>query len=153
MVTVEIIKNKLGETLTTKDGVELKDYKFEVGDVFIPVFNSLISKSNTIQETKNGKNISKTITNYKIKTIVKDYNDEEPIFVSLTPTQATTLNKKIADGVLINQELFNAYSYDDKDGNSWVGIGLKGKHIPNKTFKDFEEVLTDSKNEVKPENE
>jgi len=152
MVKVEIIKNKAGEILKTKDGVELKDYKLEAGDVFIPVHNSLLERSNPIEEKdKNGKIIKKTITNYKLKVLVKDYNDEKPVFISLTPAQARTMNKKIAEGILINQNLFNAYTYEDKEGNEWVGVGIKGKMTPNKTFDDFKEELDDSKVEPKEE--
>lgn len=138
MVLKSIVKNEKGETLKTKEGVELVDYKLEDGDVFIPIHNSLLTNSNT--RKVDGK--EKTIVNHKLKVKVKGHpkeGEEEEIFVSLTPAQAKSLNKKISEDVLLNQNLFQAYTYKDSEGNEWVGVGFKKKNIPAKSFTDFEE--------------
>ena len=97
MVLKEIIKNKAGEVLKTKEGVELVDYKLEKGDIFIPEHNSILSKSRVVEVDEKGKLVKKTIVNYKLKVKVLGYpkvNEEEDIYISLTPTQAKSLNKK-----------------------------------------------------------
>ena len=133
MVLKTEIKTKEGVVLMTKKKENMYDYTFEVGDIFIPQYNSMMTKSHlAVVEGKN-----KTIVNHKLKCIVKDYNNNESIYVSLTPSQAKTLIKKIDDKVLLNQHLFIAYSYEDADKNQWVGIGVKGNSVKAKTFEDF----------------
>jgi len=136
MVVKTEMKTKAGEVLKTKEGQIMYDYRFEAGDEFIPQHNSLMKKSH--QAVVDG--VKKTITNHKLKVIVKDYNNNEVVYVSLTPSQANTFNKKIEDEVILNQNLFCAYTYEDKDGNEWVGVGFKPKNTTPKTFDDFPEV-------------
>jgi len=138
MVSGKELKNKEGEVLKTKEGVTLIDYRLEAGDEFIPQFNSIISRSSKREFEENGKKVTKTITNHSLNIIVKGFNNNESFFVTLTPTQAKSIQKKIDDKVLINQELFNAYEYEDNDGNLWVGVGIKKEFIKPKTFEDFE---------------
>ena len=133
MVKVTELKTKDNKPLVTKEGVQMKDYSFEPKDEFIPQHNSLLSKTN--KAIINGK--EKTITTNKLKVIVKDFNNEEPIFVTLTPAQARSLTKKISEGVELNQHVFIAYTYTDNDNNEWVGVGFKNTK-PAKSFKDFE---------------
>lgn len=140
MVKKKKLENKAGETLTTKEKGEIMyDYKFEVGDVFIPCNNSLIKKVNKDVLVKG---VKKTITSYKLKCKVLGFQDEEEIFVSLTPSQADTLLKKInEDKININQHLFSAYEYTAGDETKQVGIGFKTKKTPMKSFDEFKDVL------------
>lgn len=146
---IETIKNEKGEVLKTKDGVELKNYKFEAGDEFIPKFNKIITK--TYNANING-NI-KPINNYSLLCKVRDskgniiFNgNDEFIFVSLTPAQFNSLNKKLIAGIEINQKLFSAYNYEitskDKNGNEvksvYIGVGFKSEFKPAKDFDDFD---------------
>jgi len=134
------IKNKKGEILTTKEGVELTELRFEVGDEFIPLFNSVFEKTRTV----NINGIEKNITNYSIKCRVKDKtgktievdkNDE--VFVTLTPAQAKSLTKKAESGVDLNQNLFIVYEYESKNYGKQIGVGLKS----NKKAKSFEDLV------------
>ena len=147
MVNSTIIKNKDGEVLTTKDGVELMNHILEVGDIFIPLSNSIMTTKRVAEVEEKGKKIKKTIENYKLKIKVLEHKDEF-IFVSLTPSQAKSLTKKINDGVLLNQHLFCAYTYKDSDDNEWVGVGFKNKSIKAKNFEDFKEILDNSEEVV-----
>ncbi len=144
MVVKTEMKTKEGVVLKTKKDEIMYEHRFETGDVFIPQYNSLMKKSH--QAVVDG--IKKTIVNNKIKVIVKGYNNEEPIYVDLTPSQANTFNKKIADDVILNQHLFCAYTYQDNDGNDWVGVGFKNQQTKPKSFEDFSE---DEKVETKVE--
>ena len=139
MVKFEDIKNKEGEVLKTKEGETLKRVTFEVGDVFIPSSNRLIVKEHPFVDQKTGekKTARNSILRCKVQGYPKD-GEEEELYVNLTPSQANTIQKKIESEVLINQELFNAYEYLDKDGNPRVGVGFKAKSIPAKSFSDFE---------------
>ena len=142
------IQEKEGKVLTTKDGQELIKYTFEEGDVFIPENNSIISKSHKAVVN----DIPKTIVVNKLVCKVKGYNldennEEQEIFVNLTPSQANSLQKKISDGMFINQHLFNCYLYPDKDGNEWIGVGIKSEKKPAKSFEDFEKVEEESEEE------
>lgn len=142
MVSVKEIKNKEGEVLKTEKGDTLFEYRFEAGDMFIPEFNSVLEKSH--DAVVDGEETS--IVDYKIKCkvktkegVYKSPNGESLIFVTLTPTQASSLKKKIAEGVKLNQNLFVAYEYEsDKYKNKkFVGVGLKGETEPAKDFEDF----------------
>lgn len=137
VVKTEKIDKKTKKPAVTKDGEQIIEYRFEVGDLFIPQYNSLIKKTNIAKVD----GVQKTIVNYTLNCIVKDFNNNEPIFVSLTPSQARSLNKKIANDVILNQHLFIAYSYTDVDGNDWVGVGIKNEQAKPKTFTDFETEL------------
>lgn len=128
----------MGEVLTTKkDNEVLYDYKFEEGDLFIPCNNSVISKTHEALV----KGEKKKITSYKLKCKVLGYQNEEEIFVSLTPTQAESLTKKIKEDIVLNQNLFNVYSYIAKDENKYLGIGIKAKKMPMKSFDDFSDLI------------
>ena len=118
---------KDGKAMTTKEGVELEELRFMIGDEFIPVFNKVLEKVRTIKDTK-GK--EKQITNYSLKCKVKDKNGQdfrngEEVFVSLTPAQATSLGKKVAEGVELNQHVFVAYAYKSEKYGDQIGLGLK----------------------------
>lgn len=146
---ITLIKNKKGEVLKTKTGVELKNFSFEAGDEFIPKYN----KINTTTRVAKVDNQIKTINNYTLACKVKNKNgdiivnnDDDTIFVSLTPAQFNSLNKKLIAGIEINQKLFQAYNYEkvikDETGKEfksiYVGVGLKSEFKPAKEFEDFE---------------
>jgi len=143
MVQKNELKTKTGEVLKTKAGEIMYDFRLDTGDEFIPQHNSLLKSSH--QAMVDG--VKKTIVNYKLKVIVKGYNNQDPIFVSLTPSQANTFNKKISDNVILNQNLFCAYTYQDKEGNDWVGVGFKPKNTTPKTFEELENPLEETKKE------
>ena len=141
------IKNKEGEVLKTKENVVLQNFTFEAGDEFIPKFNKIIVKTN--QANVNGK--LRTINSYKLLCFVKDKDgnkiknnvDEEEIFVSLTPAQYNTMNKKLIEKVEINQKLFNAYNYEledkeTKEKSTYIGVGFKSDFKKAKSFEDFD---------------
>lgn len=153
MVLKKVETNKDGEVLKTKEGVELVTYKFEDGDVFVPEFNKVYSKSHKAKV--DGK--TKTITTHKLACKVKGFNvdkktgKEEVIFVTLTPAQNNTIQKKLSNKELINQALFNAYIYKDDEENEYIGVGYKVERIPAKSFDELEESKSDEKEETKEE--
>lgn len=129
---------KDGQVLTTKDGVELKEYTFEVGDTFVPQQNKIFERTNQA----NVRGEQKLITKYKLPVIAKDLNgnkieDGNEIWVTLTPTQAKSIQKKIDNDVLINQNMFTVYEYENNFGTQ-IGVGIKSKQIPPKTFEELE---------------
>jgi len=129
------VTNKEGEVLTTKEGKELIEYRFTPSDEFIPEFNKVLEKTKKV--VIKGK--EKTITNYTLKCRCKDQlgadvNGGEPIFVTLTPAQATSIGKKVSEGIELNQHVFVAYNYDSKDYGKQIGIGFKQKNKPPITF-------------------
>ena len=135
------VKNSEGEILTTKEGVELEELRFEVGDEFVPLFNTVLER--THDATVNGQ--KRKITNYSIKCRARDKNKEiikhkgeDEIFVALTPAQATSLKKKVEEAIELNQNLFVAYKYKSKDYGKQIGLGLKKAHKPAKTFEHFD---------------
>lgn len=136
------LKNNQGEVLTTKEGQELEELRLEVGDEIIPLYNSVLEKTNEVEQE--GK--TKKITNYSIKCTARDKNKqavehrgEKEIFVALTPAQAKSLKKKVEEGVELNQNIFVAYEYESEDYGKQIGIGLKKANKPAKSFEDFEE--------------
>lgn len=137
------LKNKEGVVMKTKEGKTLYEHRFDVGDEFIPVFNKPLENTNEVEY----KGKQQKFTTYKIKCVVrngetgetyKDPNGEEEIFVTLTKSQADTLQKKLAKGEQINQHLFVVYEYESEDYGTQVGIGYKASNKPHKTFEDFE---------------
>lgn len=139
------LKNKQGEILTTKDGKELEELRLEVGDEFIPLYNSVLEKTNEVEVEEKGKVQKKKITNFSIKVTARDknkqvvtHNGETEIFVTLTPAQAKSLKKKVEEGVELNQNIFVAYEYKSDDYGMQIGVGLKKANKPAKTFEDFE---------------
>jgi len=135
------VKNSEGEILTTKEGVELEELRFEVGDEFVPLFNTVLERTHDAKV--NGQ--KRKITNYSIKCRARDKNKEiikhkgeDEIFVALTPAQATSLKKKVEEDIELNQNLFVAYKYKSKDYGTQIGLGLKKAHKPAKTFDDFD---------------
>lgn len=151
---VRKVKNKAGEILTTKDGKELEELRFEVGDQFVPLFNSVLER--THDAVVKGKN--KKITNYSIKCRARDkdkkvitHNGEEEIFVVLTPTQAKILKQKAEDGMELNQNLFVAYQYESKEHGEQIGLGLKKATKPAKTFDELDKELAESIKEPEQE--
>ena len=141
------ITDEKGEVLKTKEGVELTNCTFEAGDEFIPKFNKIVTKTRKVKG-KDNKII--TINNYKLLCKVRNSNKElilndgsSDIFVSLTPAQFNTLNKKLLDNVEINQRLFSAYNYeivDEETGDksTYIGVGFKSDFKESKSFDDFE---------------
>jgi hypothetical protein len=138
---VRKVKNKKGEILTTKQGVELEELRFEAGDEFVPQFTKVLEKTNEVEIEEKGQLVKKKITNYSLKCRARDRNkqqiknkDSEDIFVTLTPSQAKSLKKKIEEGLELNQHLFVAYKYESKDYGEQIGLGLKKANKPAKTF-------------------
>jgi len=144
---VRKVKNKDGIVLTTREGIELEELRFESGDEFIPIFNKVLEKTNEgVEVVKNGKKSKQNITNYSIKCRARDRNKQkvihkgnDEIFVTLTPTQAESLKKKSEDGIELNQNIFVAYKYKSKDYGEQIGLGPKKANKPAKTFDDFDE--------------
>ena len=147
---VRKVKNKKGEILTTKEGVELEEHRFEAGDEFVPLFTKVLEKTNEIEMEEKGKIIKKKITNYSLKCRARDRNkqqikhkDSEDIFVTLTPSQAKSLKKKIEEGLELNQHLFVAYKYESKDYGEQIGLGLKRANKPAKTFEQLDKEMAE----------
>ena len=148
------LKNSAGEILTTKDGKDLEELRFQVGDQFVPIFNSVLER----QHDAVVKGKTKKITNYSIKCRARDngkkaiiHNGEAEIFVALTPTQAKSLKQKVEDGMELNQNLFVAYSYDSKEHGPQIGLGLKKATKPAKTFDELDKEMTESIKEPQQE--
>jgi hypothetical protein len=119
----EIIKNKEGEVLTTKEGVKLTDNTFVVGDVFVPKTGDLIKDKNS------------KFDKYKLVCNVKDSEGvkSEEVFITLTPAQVKTINKAIEEEVELNQIVWKTYSYtsDEKYGSKpCIGISYKDRKSP-----------------------
>ena len=149
MKSVKLINEKTKEIYTSKEGIELVENTFEVGDIFIPKNNSIISKKKEIT-TKKGE--LKTITEYTLVATIRDnkdkiikINDSEEIFVKLTPTQAKSLQKKLNEDVLINQKVFEVRTYESKEYGEQIGVFLKGKKVEPITWEDVDK--EESKNE------
>jgi len=150
------LKNSAGEILTTKDGKELEELRFEVGDQFVPLFSSVLER--THDAVVKGKD--KKITNYSIKCRVRDkdkkpitHNGEKEIFVALTPTQAKSLKQRVEDGLELNQNLFVAYKYESKEHGPQIGLGLKKATKPGKTFDELDEEMAESVKEPQEQQE
>jgi len=136
MVTSELLKNKEGKLLKTKEGKDLVDYRLESGDEFIPQINKVLEYTREVDV----KGKLQQITNYKLNAIVKGFEEETPIFLTLTPTQAKTLQKKQDEGVILVKNVFTAYTYTSEKYGEQIGVGLKPKfHEPLKTFDEVEE--------------
>lgn len=138
---IKTIENKNGDVMRNKQGQELKELRLEEGDEFVPIFNRVLEKSKEV-EIKGKK---KNITNYVLKCRARDkngelvrHNDSEEIFITLTPTQAKSLNKLADDGLELNQNLFRAYKYESKEYGKQIGVGLKKDFKQPKTFEDFD---------------
>lgn len=120
----EEIKNKDGETLQTKEGQPLLKKTLEVGDEFIPIKNNVIVKENKTED--------KIIKNYKIiakvKTDGKEYKNvegENEHFIDLTPSQYKTIQKRLDEGIEINQHVWVVYNYESKEYGQQIGVGMK----------------------------
>ena len=129
MEVKKIIKD--GKVLMTKDGQELLEYRFSVGDEFIPEYNKVLVKTRNVQV----KGKEKQITNYSLKCKVKDQNGQavnggEAVFVTLTPAQAKSLDKKVTEGVELNQHVLCAYKYKSENYGDQIGLGFKQKNKP-----------------------
>lgn len=149
------LKNGAGEILTTKDGSkELEELRLEVGDQFVPLFNSVLERTHDAVV----KGQKKKITTYSIKCRARDkdkkaitHNGEEEIFVVLTPTQAKSLKQKAEDGMELNQNLFVAYQYESKEHGEQIGLGLKKATKPAKTFDELDKEMAESIKEPEQE--
>lgn len=140
------MKNKKNEVLTTEDGKPLVELRLEAGDEFIPLYNSVLEKTNDVEYTDDkGKLVKKKITNFSLKVRARDsnkqaivHNGESEVFVRLTPAQAESLKKKISEGVELNQHVFVAYTYESKDYGEQIGVGLKKANKPALSFEEFD---------------
>ena len=157
---VRKVKNKQGEILTTREGVELEKLYFEPGDEFVPLFNRVLEKSREVEVEEKGKMQKRTITNYSLKCKVRDRNKEnikhngtDEIFVELTPAQAESLKKKTEEGIELNQNLFVAYNYKSKNFGEQIGLGLKKANKPAKTFEELDRELANTTNEKQTSSE
>ena len=129
----EKILNKDGVAYTTQEGLELIKHVLELGDEFLPVVNKVFSKDNEFKD--GGK--TKIVTNYSVLASVKNYNNEEPVYISLTPSQASTITKKIDEGQDITQKIFNSFGYTNKYGDQ-IGVGYKPELRINKKISEYE---------------
>lgn len=141
----KIVKNNEGETLKTKEGKELVEFRLEEGDQIVPTYNSVLE--NTHESMIKGSKT--TITKYTIKCKARDKDNEliekgEEIFLTLTPTQAETLKNKADNGIELNQTLFKAYKYVSQKYGDQIGIG---QNKPQKKPKTFEELDKENKEE------
>jgi hypothetical protein len=123
MKTEQIINKETKEVLKTNDGIELTRNTFEIGDIFIPVKNRIISNVREV----NVKGKPAKITDNKLIANVKDVNGiHEEVFITLTPTQVRSIQKRIDEGLEINQHEWVVYEYESKTyGPGQVGVGLK----------------------------
>jgi hypothetical protein len=146
---IEQIKDKkTGKVMKTKDGVVLQEFKFEIKDTFIPIFNKpmefetegLNPQTNKVEKFKNYK--LKCYVKHLGETVVKDNKASEEIFVTLTKGQYDSFMKKFVEDKAFepNQHLWVAFGYISKLGKDCVGIGLKGSGKKAKTFDEFVEV-------------
>lgn len=139
---VRKIKNKkTNEVMTTQDGKELTELRFEEGDTFIPSFNSVLEKTREIEHEGR----QKKIVNYTLKCVAKDkngqkikHNGTEDLFVTLTPSQAKSLKKKTEEGIELNQNIFVAYTYESENYGEQIGLGLKKSNKAPINFEDEE---------------
>lgn len=120
----ENIKNKDGQVMTTKEGKELVKNTLEIGDEFIPKTNGILSTKREVEV----KGKVTTITDNKIVATVKDKDGNlfEEVFISLTPSQARTIQKKLDSDIEINQSEWVVYEYESKEyGAGQIGVGIK----------------------------
>lgn len=145
MEVKQIFNKETQEPMTTQEGKPLVELRFQPGDEFIPLFDSI--KEDT--KPANVKGTVKNITNYKLKCKVRDsdgntvvQDGENELFVTLTPGQAKSMNKKVEEDpdFLFSQHLWVAYSYESEDFGPQIGVGLKKKKLPPKDFADFDSV-------------
>ena len=127
--------SKEGKVLKDKEGNELIEYRFSIGDEFIPQFNKVLVKTRNVSI----KGKAKQITNYTLKCVVRDKNGQnvnngEAVFVTLTPAQAKSMQKKEAEGIELNQHVFVAYKYTSENYGDQVGLGFKQKNKPPVKF-------------------
>lgn len=144
MKSVDIINTKTKEVYTSKEGLKLKNNFLEVGDIFIPKHNSIMEKIKKDVLLKTGK--TQNITEYLIVAYVKNVdgaeqvvNDSKEIFLSLTPTQAKSLQKKLNEDILINQKVFEVRNYESAVYGTQIGVFLKGKAVDSITWDDVDE--------------
>lgn len=146
----EIVKDKEGKILQTKDGIQLENYFFEDGDLFIPEYNSYMEKPREVMV----KDKPTIITERKIKCSVNaverdeegnitgakpfvDSAGNDKVFVILHPTQAKAFDKQKAKGIEPNQIVWKAYTYTNDYGDQ-VGIGPKIDFKPAISFEEVE---------------
>jgi len=151
----EIVKDKEGKTLQTKDGKTMYNHFFEDGDIFVPQFNSYLEspheaevkgKMKTIVERKMVCEVNGVIKDEEGEIIgAKPYLGEEgelpegenKVYVTLTPTQAKAIDKQKKLGIEPNQVVWKAYSYVNDYGDQ-VGIGPKVEFKPAISIEDGE---------------
>lgn len=126
---------KDGKVMKTSEGKELLEYRFSIGDEFVPQFNKVLVRTKTVQH----KGKEKQITNYSLKCKVRDKNGQdinngEAVFVTLTPAQAKSLQKKETEGIELNQHVFTAYKYTSENYGDQIGVGFKQKNKPPVEF-------------------
>jgi hypothetical protein len=155
----QVINKETKKPYVTKEGSELKNYFFEVGDEFIPQINKIIENSKIV----NIDGEEEEIINYSVPVKVRDVNNiigsNETIFINLTPNQARFLKDKIkgikrlekdkienVDPFNITQLIFSCYEYELRK-KKYVGIGLKKDFVEAKSFEDFDNTEDEDKNE------
>lgn len=145
----ENITTKEGAEMQTKEGKPLVEHRFEIGDEFIPSYNTVLEKTKEVEV----KGKMQKITNYSIKAKVRNgetgepYLNGEEVFVTLTEAQANTLKKKTEEGKELNQLLFVVYEYESEKYGKQIGVGEKKDRKKPKTFEDFEKKEEEQKNE------
>lgn len=139
----EILKNKAGEELKTKEGILMYRNYLEEGDEFIPQRNNVLEQTREVEVTEKGKQVKKTLTNYSILVQIQKKDGEiikqegkTEIFLELTQTQANSLKKKKEEGIDISQHVFRAYTYSNKYGEQ-IGVGIKGEYSKPLTFEEL----------------
>ncbi len=135
MKTTELINEETKKPYVAEDGRVLVENKFELGDTFIPKNNSVHVKVKNDVKKKDG-SVIKKLEEFSIVAFVKDkdgkdveVNGSKEIYVSLTPTQADSLKKKLNEGLSINQKVFEIREYESAKYGTQLGIFLKGKQI------------------------
>lgn len=142
-MNIKELKDKKGKNLTTHEGVKLIELKLEIGDEFIPLYNTIFEKKRDVLDDTGNK---KVFRNYSIKARVKEQdgtllviNGSDEVFINLTPAQANSIKKKIDAGIEINQHKFIAYEYESEEYGKQIGVGIKNSNKPAKSFDEFEE--------------
>ena len=132
----DIVNKETGEVYKTQEGEVMQKVELEKGDIFICQKNTVFTTTKTF--VKDGKNVK--VENNKIIVKFKDYDPQKDFFVDLTPSQASTIKKKIENNEDITQFQMIAYEYpSDYDGNMYIGVGKKSIYRKPVSFDDFDE--------------
>lgn len=143
MKVTKLINEKTKKPYISEDGKELVECRFELGDTFIPKHNSLKKEIKKVTKKTDNKEVEITeytlLCNVKNKEgVLQEVNGSNDVFVTLTETQGKSIEKKLNDDILINQKLFEVREYDSAKYGKQIGLFLKGKVIPAKSFDELE---------------